>query len=237
MNRYLKIFLLLILPFFGIFQVTGQSITSQVSTNFMVEAYNIRGRPIVNKDNNNIEGSPLLSEEWSKGTVYFRDGGIAKDIDIKFNLEKNELYFNRNGELFLFNDPVLSFRILLQAEGNTDELLFRSGYPVNGRFSKETLYEVIADGSKFQLLNFRFSYPSDIYVYGSTGSKKKFTPSEEIYVYDVAFGKMTKVKRSESSVSDALPDLRAKINQLTAANKLKLKSNDDLKKLFDLLNN
>lgn len=237
MKRYLKIFLLLILPFFGIFQVTGQSITSQVSTNFMVEAYNIRGRPIVNKDNNNIEGSPLLSDEWSKGTVYFRDGGIAKDIDIKFNLEKNELYFNRGGELFLFNDPVLSFRILLQAEGNTDELLFRSGYPVNGRFSKETLYEVIADGSKFQLLNFRFSYPSDIYVYGSTGSKKKFTPSEEIYVYDVAFGKMTKVKRSESSVTEALPDLRAKINQLTVANKLKLKSNDDLKKLFDLLNN
>lgn len=237
MKRYLKIFLLLILPFFGSFQVSGQSITSQVSTNFMVEAYNIRGRPIVNKDNNNIEGSPLLSDEWSKGTVYFRDGGIAKDIDIKFNLEKNELYFNRSGELFLFNDPVLSFRILLQTEGNTDELLFRSGYPVNGRFSKETLYEVIADGSKFQLVNFRFSYPSDIYVYGSTGSKKKFTPSEEIYVYDVAFGKMTKVKRSESSVSDALPDLRAKINQLTAANKLKLKSNDDLKKLFDLLNN
>lgn len=237
MKRYLKLFLLLILPFFGSLQVTGQSITSQVSTNFMVEAYNIRGRPIVNKDNNNVEGSPLLSDEWSKGTVYFRDGGIAKDIDIKFNLEKNELYFNRGGELFLFNDPVLSFRILLQTEGNTDELLFRSGYPVNGRFSKETLYEVIADGSKFQLVNFRFSYPSDIYVYGSTGSKKKFTPSEEIYVYDVAFGKMTKVKRSESSVSDALPDLRAKINQLTAANKLKLKSNDDLKKLFDLLNN
>ncbi len=237
MKRYLKIFLLLISPFFGIFQVTGQSITSQVSTNFMVEAYNIRGRPIVNKDNNNIEGSPLLSDEWSKGTVYFRDGGIAKDIDIKFNLEKNELYFNRSGELLLFNDPVLSFRILLQTEGNTDELLFRSGYPVNGRFSKETLYEVIADGSKFQLVNFRFSYPSDIYVYGSTGSKKKFTPSEEIYVYDVAFGKMTKVKRNESSISDALPDLRAKINQLTAANKLKLKSNDDLKKLFDLLNN
>jgi len=237
MKRYLKIFLLLISPFFGSFQVTGQSITSQVSTNFMVEAYNIRGRPIVNKDNNNIEGSPLLSDEWSKGTVYFRDGGIAKDIDIKFNLEKNELYFNRSGELFLFNDPVSSFRILLQVEGNTDELLFRSGYPVNGRFSKETLYEVIADGSKFQLVNFRFSYPSDIYVYGSTGSKKKFTPSEEIYVYDVAFGKMTKVKRNESTIADALPDLRAKINQLTAANKLKLKSNDDLKKLFDLLNN
>jgi hypothetical protein len=237
MKKFLKIFFLMILPFFGNSPVIGQSVTSQVSTNFMVEAYNIRGRPIVNKDNNNIEGSPLLSDDWSKGTVYFRDGGIAKDIEIKFNLEKNEVYFNRNGELFLFNDPVLSFRILLQVEGNADELLFRSGYPVNGRFSKETLYEVIADGPKFQLVNYRFSYPSDIYVYGSTGSKKKFTPSEEIYVYDVAFGKMTKVKRNESTISDALPDLRAKINQLTTANKLKLKSNDDLKKLFELLNN
>jgi hypothetical protein len=237
MKKFLKIFFAMILPFFGIFPVIGQSITSQVSTNFMVEAYNIRGRPIVNKENNNIEGSPLLNNEWSKGTVYFRDGGVAKDIEIKFNLEKNELYFNRGGELFLFDEPVLSFRILLHVEGDAEELLFRSGYVAHGRFSKETLYEVIADGPKFQLVNYRFSYPSDIYVYGSTGTKKKFTPSEELYVYDVAFGKMTKVKRNESSISDALPDLKAKINQLTTANRLKLKSNVDLKKLFELLNN
>lgn len=237
MKKLLKPFFLLIVPVFSFLMVKSQSVTSQVSTNFLVEAYNIRGRPIVSKNPSDVEGSPLLSDDWSKGTVYFKDGGVAGKVDLKFNLEKNELYFNRNGELFLFNDPVSGFRMDVTNDGQSKEYLFRSGYPVHGRFSKETLYEVIADGSKFQLVNYKFSYPSDIYVYGSTGSKKKYTPAEEIYVFDVAYGKMTKVKRNESAIAEALPDLKVKINQICTANKLKLKTNDDLIKLFELLNN
>jgi len=87
------------------------------------------------------------------------------------------------------------------------------------------------------LVNYRYSYASDIYVYGSTGTKKKFTPAEELYVYDVAFGRMTKIKRSQTAIEEALPDLRAKIGQISATHKLKLKSDQDLKRLFELLNN
>jgi hypothetical protein len=237
MKKHLKRLSLFLLSFWLTNQVSGQSITSQVSTNFMLEAYNIRGRPIVNKDVSNIEGSPLLQTDWAKGTVYFRDGAVVQAIELKFNLEKNELYYNKAGELYLFNDPVTSFRINLRSEDQSEETLFRSGYPIHGKFSKETFYEVIADGAKFQLVNFRFSYASDIYIYGSTGTKKKFTPGEELYVYDVAFGKMLKIKRSQGSIEEALPDLRAKIGQITSNNKLKLKTDEDLKRLFELLNN
>jgi hypothetical protein len=237
MKKYLKRLSLIVVPIWLAIQVSGQSITSQVSTNFMLEAYNIRGRPIVNKDVINVEGTPLLYADWSKGTVYFRDGGVVQAIELKFNLEKNELYYNKSGELYLFNDPVLSFRINLKDDERTGESLFRSGYPIHGKFSKETFYEVIADGTKFQLVNYKFSYASDIYVYGSTGTKKKFTPGEELYIYDVTYGKMLKIKRSQSSIEEALPDLRNKIGQIAAVNKLKLKSDEDFKKLFELLNN
>ena len=237
MKKYLKGLSLFLLPFWLLNQVSGQSITSQVSTNFMLEAYNIRGRPIVNKDVSNIEGSPLLQTDWAKGTVYFKDGGVVQAIELKFNLERNELYFNKSGELFLFNDPVSSFRIKTKDDDPSSETLFRSGYPVHGKFSKETFYEVIADGAKFQLVNYRYTYASDIYVYGSTGTKKKFTPAEELYVYDVAFARMTKIKRSQAAIEEALPDLRAKIGQISSAHKLKLKSDQDLKRLFELLNN
>lgn len=237
MKKYLKRLSLIVGPIWLAIQVSGQSITSQVSTNFMLEAYNIRGRPIVNKDVINVEGSPLLYADWSKGTVYFRDGGVVQAIELKFNLEKNELYYNKSGELYLFNDPVLSFRINLKDDERTGESLFRSGYPIHGKFSNETFYEVIADGAKFQLVNYKFSYASDIYVYGSTGTKKKFTPGEELYIYDVAFGKMLKIKRSQSAIEEALPDLKYKIGQIAVVNKLKLKSDEDLKKLFELLNN
>ena len=76
--------------------VNAQSIVSGgVSTNVYVEAYNIRGRPFNNPEATNIEGSPLLNQNWGLGTVYFKDGSVAQNVELRFNLEKNELYFNR----------------------------------------------------------------------------------------------------------------------------------------------
>ncbi|MEY2811646.1 MAG: hypothetical protein RI991_641 [Bacteroidota bacterium] len=214
---------------------TGQSISSNVSTNFFVEAYNIRGKPFTNPDASNIEGTPLLNQEWGKGTVYFKDGSVAQNIDLKFNLERNELYFNRDGELFLFNDPIMSFRMSYSSGSGKKEVHFRSGYPVNGRLLKETFYEVLEDGAKFHFVAYRFSYLADSYRYGGQ-SKKAFTENEELYIYDVAFGKMLKVKRSEASLVEALPDYKDKIVTAIRDNKLKMKTNEDVKKVITELN-
>jgi len=213
----------------------GQSISSNVSTNFFVEAYNIRGRPFTNPDASNIEGTPLLNQDWGKGTVYFKDGAVAQNIDLKFNLEKNELYFNRDGEMFVFNDPILSFRMTYSSSTGKKEVHFRSGYPVNGRLLKETFYEVLEDGAKFQFVAYRFTYLADSYRYGGQ-SKKVFTENEELYIYDVAFGKISKIKKSESSLAEALPDLKDKVSTIIRDQKLKLKSNDDIKKIIAELN-
>ena len=214
---------------------TGQSISSSISTNFFVEAYNIRGRPFTNPDASNIEGTPLLNQDWGKGTVYFKDGAVAQNLDLKFNLEKNELYFNRESEMFLFNDPIMSFRMKYSSGSGSREVHFRSGYPVNGRLLKETFYEVLEDGAKFHFVAYRFTYLADSYRYGGQ-SKKVFTENEELYIYDVAFGKMLKIKRSESSLVEVLPDYKDKITSVISYNKLKLKSNDDVKKIIAELN-
>ena len=214
---------------------TSQTVSSSVSTNFFVEAYNIRGRPFTNADASNIEGSPLLNQDWGKGTVYFKDGSVAQNIDLKFNLEKNELYFNREGEMFLFNDPIMSFRMSYSSGSGKKEVHFRSGYPVNGRLLKETFYEVLEDGAKFHFVSYRFTYLADSYRYGGQ-SKKAFTENEELYVYDVAFGKMIKIKRSESSLVEALSDYKDKITSVIRDNKLKLKTNEDVKKIIAELN-
>lgn len=227
--------LLTALMLFLAVQTMAQSTTSSVSTNFYVEAYNIRGRPFVNPDASNIEGSPLLNLDWGKGTVYFKDGSVAQNVDLKFNLEKNELYFNRDGEMFLFNDPVMSFRMSYASSTGKKEVHFRSGYPVNGRLLKETFYEVIADGAKFQLLAYRSSYLADSYQYGGQ-AKKAFKENEELYLLDVAFAKMIKIKRTEASLVEALPDLKDKISSAIRNNKLKLKTNDDFTKIFTELN-
>ena len=216
-------------------QTMAQNATTGVSTNVYVEAYNIRGRPFVNPDASNIEGSPLLNLDWGKGTVYFNDGTVSQNVDLKFNLEKNELYFNRDGEMFLFNDPVMSFRMSYSSSAGKKEVHFRSGYPLNGRLLKETFYQVLEDGAKFQLLAYRSSYLADSYQYGGQ-AKQVFKENEELYVFDVAFGKMIKIKRTEASLVEALPDLKYKITVVIQNNRLKLKTNEDFAKIFTELN-
>jgi hypothetical protein len=216
-------------------QTIAQNATTGVSTNVYVEAYNIRGKPFVNPDASNIDGSPLLNLDWGKGTVYFKDGSVAQNVELKFNLEKNELYFNRDGELFLFNDPVMSFRMTYSSSAGKKEVHFRSGYPLNGRLNKETFYEVLEDGAKFQFLVYRSTYLADSYQYGGQ-AKKAFKEIEELYVFDVAFGKMIKIKRTEASLVEALPDLKDKISSAIRNNRLKLKSNEDFAKIFTELN-
>lgn len=234
-HKLVNLNILTTLMLFLALESMAQSTTNSQSTNFYVEAYNIRGRPFVNPDASNIEGSPLLNLDWGKGTVYFKDGTVAQNVELKFNLEKNELYFNRDGELFLFNDPVMSFRMSYSSSSGKKEVHFRSGYPLNGRLNKETFYEVLEDGAKFQFLVYRSTYLADSYQYGGQ-AKKAFKEIEELYVFDVAFGKMIKIKRTEASLVEALPDLKDKISSAIRNNRLKLKTNEDFAKIFTELN-
>jgi hypothetical protein len=234
-HKLVNLNILTTLMLFLALESMAQSTTNSQSTNFYVEAYNIRGRPFVNPDASNIEGSPLLNLDWGKGTVYFKDGTVAQNVELKFNLEKNELYFNRDGELFLFNDPVMSFRMSYSSSAGKKEVHFRSGYPLNGRLNKETFYQVLEDGAKFQFLVYRSTYLADSYQYGGQ-AKKAFKEIEELYVFDVAFGKMIKIKRTEASLVEALPDLKDKISSAIRNNRLKLKTNEDFARIFTELN-
>lgn len=137
--------------------------------------------------------------------------------------------------MFLFNDPVMSFRMSYSSSAGKKEVHFRSGYPLNGRLNKETFYEVLEDGAKFQFLVYRSSYLADSYQYGGQ-AKKAFKEIEELYVFDVAFGKMIKIKRTEASLVEALPDLKDKISSAIRNNRLKLKTNEDFAKIFTELN-
>ena len=227
---------LILLTHFSAMWGYAQSITAPVSTNFYMETYNIRGKPFINPEATNVEGSPLLNTEWGTGTVYFKDGAIAKGVELKFNLEKNELYFNRDGSLFLFNDPITSFRMNFSNVGKQFDVLFRSGYPTSGKLGPSTFFQVLEDGAKFQLLDYRFSYLADSYRYGGT-AKKAFIEGEELYIYDVAFSRLIKIKRGEQGVVESMPaELSSRILSIAKSQRSKLKSNQDLMMMVEELN-
>jgi len=216
--------------------VVSQSITSQQSTNFMLEAYNIRGRAFVNKDAVNVEGTPLLNTEWGRGEVRFKNGGVVKDIELKFNLERNELYFNNKDQLYLFNDPVVAFTINYTNMGKSLEKTFRNGFPINGRLGNETFYEIIADGEKFQFINFASAFLSNANSYGGSSAKQIFTNAEEYYIFERASGAMIKTKKSIASIAESLPALKEIVTKVASEKKLKLRNHEEIRLLFEALN-
>lgn len=240
MTRYFQFLktavILAIAIFIQIAQVRSQSITSPQSTNFMLEAYNIRGRAFVNKDAVNVEGTPLLNTEWGRGEVRFKNGGIVKDIELKFNLERNELYFNKGDELFLFNDPVISFSIQYNHLGKSYQKLFRNGFPLNGRLGNETFYEIIADGDKWQFVNFTFAFLSNANTYGGSSAKQIFTTGDEFYIFDRGSDKMIRTKKSIAGITESMPSMREQITRICTEKKLKLRNNEEVVMLFQALN-
>lgn len=236
-NKTWSTFTLTVMLASGIFNFAfGQRITSPQSTNFMLEAYNIRGRAFVNKEAVNVEGTPLMNTDWGKGDVKFRNGGLVKDIELKFNLERNELYFNYNGELYLFNDPVYSFTMKFNNLGKAQEVFFRNGYPINGRLGNETFYEVVADGEKYQFLNFKYAFLSNANSYGGPSQKQIFTNADEFYIFDMVNGKMLRTIKTIAGIAEVLPTQSDKINKISVEKKIKLRDSGEIKELFAALN-
>src|SRR5690242_3282251 len=64
------------------------------------------GSFIHNNTKSPLSDDVLLYPNWLKGVVNFSNGTQAIDMELKFNLVKNELYFNNGGKLNYFADTV-----------------------------------------------------------------------------------------------------------------------------------
>ena len=73
-----------------------------------------------------INGNPFLNDRWMKGDVTTKKGVYA-NILLKYDAFSNVLYFNRNDELFEFEDEVLSFVLKPNQEDSSTFKFFVKG--------------------------------------------------------------------------------------------------------------
>jgi hypothetical protein len=131
-----------------------------------------------------------------------------------------------------FADSVKEFEITCQTNGQSRYAYFRNGYPAIDRFNTTSYYQVLADSS-FQLLR---SYRKELVEVEEINRPKKkvLRDYSEYYVYTPA-GKMVRIKADAKKIAEALPEYASLINQVVEKNKLKLKQEEDLVKLFEMM--
>jgi hypothetical protein len=178
----------------------------------------------------NVTGSPMLNPDWGSGTIFFKNGKVTTFMEIQLNLQKNELYFRREGKSFLFTDTVSGFRIIYAQENLVYNDIFRSGYPETGRNKSTHFYQLLVDGKEIQLLADRYKQLVDAYTYAG-GEKSTYREDEALYIFDVANGKMTEIKNlknAKTTIMSAFPGRKNDIIRVCEQQKLGMKTREDV---------
>ena len=181
--------------------------------------------------------SPFLSPEYRQGQVELGQGRIVSNVPVKFNTFNNCIMVIRDGqELRLDFFESVSYRET-EGVGAGKHFHFKAGYPEIDNNNENTIYQVISMGPKLHLLKYISQKVEDVPTLGDY-SRREIVTNEIFYVY-VPGGEMKRIKSLKSakqSLQEALPELSTRIDEISVAKKLKLKSESDISVLVEELN-
>ena len=181
-----------------------------------------------------IDGTPLLFENWKNGRVLLRMNKMINGIPLQLNLERNVPYFQRDSARYEFTDRVLEFSFVHDTAGTTDTFLFRSNYPFNGKYTDRSYYRVLAEGPQVQLLSYTYKTIQENFGFDKT-YKRAYQLREELFFYMPGSKQFFPVQ-GKKSAQQALPNFSERIEQLCRLNKWNLKTTDQLRQLVRQLN-
>lgn len=102
------------------------------------------------QNSSEISGNPYLFKDWCNGTVHFTSGRILHQFKLKFDVFKNLLLLQFDGNTFAAESKIDEF-VMYPKSKTKDSLVFRKGFPKSDKGTEQTYYQVLFTG-KVQLL-------------------------------------------------------------------------------------
>ncbi|MFI5152569.1 MAG: hypothetical protein ACHQET_04500 [Chitinophagales bacterium] len=224
--KILSVFLLALLCCPGIRSQNISASPDQPNSSF-VQMNDLNGKPIPSADRLGIEGTPMLFQSWSIGTVQFKGGKQASGLELEYSLVNDELHFKREGAAYLFADTVAAFTILNNSSDSVEKVSFRRIFHDPEEKSDARFFQVMEDGKNIQVLRHLAKKVEEEYVY-NLPPRKFYALSEEWWILDVKKKKLFKVNNKKKSLLEALPDYARSINELATNKSKNSYSNDEL---------
>ncbi|SEM98002.1 hypothetical protein SAMN05192574_10264 [Mucilaginibacter gossypiicola] len=194
------------------------------------------GRPYFLPTHDDVQGNPLLTDTWFKGTVEFVNGKTAAAV-LDYNAYGDELLFKnpKDSSVQAFVDPVKGFTLKDAAIENSDatDFSFSSGFPPVDDQTTKTFYMVVGEG-KVKLLKYYKKRVVESQDFTSMIKTKSFLLANAYYLFNN--NQMTKIKPTQKNILDALSDKADKMQQYVKTNKVDFKSDVALAKLFSYYN-
>ena len=182
-----------------------------------------------------VGGSPFLTADYQAGSVQIEENKIVTNVPVKFNIFSNAIMVQKNGQdlkLEFFQSVTYD---ITGNDGTIKHIMFRQDYPEIDNHTNESVYQVLSMGAQVHLLKFLSQKVEDAATLGDY-SRREIVTTQQLYIYTPGGG-IKRIKASKQSITEALPALSAKIDEVVTANKLNLKSEADIAELVEALNN
>lgn len=169
-----------------------------------------------------IKGTPFLQDKWIKGTAT-TPRGIYQQLELKFNVCDNTLFFNRKDEAFEFQDEIISFILMPKPDDSSTYLVYKKGI-TGADFSGNQYVQVLLEGpvGLYKLAVKQVSEMSEI----NAGIVKTFTNNSKYYISKNNQLRFIKINKSE--ILNSLSDQREKIQSYINEKKLSFRKDSDL---------
>lgn len=182
-----------------------------------------------------VGGSPFMTADYQTGSVKLTDDKTVTKVPVKFNIFSNAIMVQKDGQDMRLESFKTVMYDALANNGSIKQVIFSQGYPEIDGHTGTSIYQVLSEGPKVQLLKFLSQKVEDAATLGDY-SRREIVTTQQLYIYTPG-GQMKKIKTSKQSVADALPaSLSARIDEVVAANKLNLKNESDIAELIEVLN-
>lgn len=181
-------------------------------------------------NNSKIDGTPYLTDEWSKGVVNLADGRTYKDVTLKYDLLKDVLYFqNDKKQVLTFVKPVSEFVINYIGDDQEQVKHYKSGFANIQGYTAQNFFEVLVEG-KAQLLKKQHKFIESESGAGLGPTTQKYSSTDMYYI--VMDGKASAIKRDKKSVLQFLGDKQNELSAYIKSNDLDMKKDADLAKVI-----
>lgn len=208
----------------GLFMVL-LSATGSRAQQFLLQ--DVNGRPLRIGQYENINGSPYLRDEWTKGRVVLANGNFFEGVPLKYDLVADQLLFQtEEGQVLEFVQPVREFHF----EGKDN--IYRSGFAPIDNHTSASFYQVLEDGNA-KLLKKSDKVIREEKAYGTATITKNIMEYTNYYIE--GDDQMVRVK-NEKDLLRALQGHEADLKDFIKKNKLKLKKEEDMVQLVKYYN-
>ena len=155
------------------------------------------------------KGSPLFLEQWVNGTVNLKNGSKFNDSALNYSLYEDKLYFKRDNQFFIVAGIINDFYLASAAEDNKAQNLYHfvSGYPASAATNENTFFQLLCDGSRYQLLKWQHKKIREVYNYGGI-NESEYVNQEAYYVFQKSTHKLYSIAANKANalqIKNTLP--------------------------------